>query len=98
MIFGDYRRVTSVDDEAGVHAARRPAEGYSDVPYDVERGAWALWLPHDCDEWVIASGSADEVLAAGRQFRDAIEKALRHIEAQEHESLDAEGYTLAYDD
>jgi hypothetical protein len=84
MIFGNYRRVTTVDSEAGVHAGQRAEDSRSwEFPaHDVRPGEWALWLPHDCDEWIIAHGTATEVLEAGRRFRDAIDAALAHIEEQ----------------
>lgn len=84
MRFGDYSRSTTVEEDARVHAARKgdPDNGASDGYglHDVAEGEWALWLPHDCDEWTIACGDATSVLDEGRRFLASVQAALDHIE------------------
>lgn len=78
--FGPYERPTTITDAARVTAEKRPDEGYEpDVPDDVERGDWAIWLPHDCDDWVIAHGSPEHVVAEARKLIDALEAAIAHV-------------------
>lgn len=50
-------------------------------PHDIEPGHWAVVLPHHCDEWVIATGGREHVLAEARRFRDELDIAIRHMEA-----------------
>lgn len=77
---GPYRRETTVasKEDGGVYAGH--SEGHEGMPYDVEPGEYAIWLPHDCDEWIIATGSREEVLTKGRQFVEAVQAALEVIE------------------
>lgn len=74
---GPYSRSTTTDDDARVHVAQRPLEGYGvPVPYDVERGAWCVWLPHDCDEWVIGTGSSEHVAEQVELLIESLTEAL----------------------
>ena len=51
---------------------------------------WGLWLPHQCDDWLIAAGpNRAEVLTAARDFRTQLDHAIAAIEA---------GKPLNYDD
>lgn len=86
-IYGPYRRATTVEEEeyGGVYAGGpRPSEGNDryDYPHDVDTGEYAIWLPHDCDEWVIACGTREEVLAKGREFLESVKAALDAMEAK----------------
>lgn len=38
---------------------------------------WALYLPHQCDAWVIADGERDWVIGAARRFREELDEAIR---------------------
>lgn len=58
-------------DEFGGWAAGRDARA---------PGTWALYLPHQCDEWAIGSGTCDEVLAAAKQFRAELDEAIAVLE------------------
>lgn len=44
-------------------------------------GLWAVYLPHQCDDWEIAEGTRDEALTEVRRFRDELDQAIRILEA-----------------
>lgn len=76
---GPYSRPTTVDDEARVHVAHRGEGEYVD-PYDVAVGEWAVWLPHDCDEWIIGQGDREHVAQQVRLLIDSLTEALAALE------------------
>lgn len=44
---------------------------------------WALYLPHQCDAWDIASGDLATTLAEARAFRAELDKAIELLERGE---------------
>lgn len=55
--------------------------GASRRTYDVEDHGYGVYLPHSCDEWVIASGDREQVLEQARAFRAELDAAITAIEA-----------------
>lgn len=56
-------------------------------PGDYDHGApdaladeWALYLPHQCDAWDIASGDRETTLAEARAFRAELDRAIGVLE------------------
>lgn len=43
---------------------------------------WCLSLPHKCDEWLIGTGTLDEVLAEAERFRDELDQAIDALRAE----------------
>lgn len=41
---------------------------------------WALYLPHQCDAWDIASGDRETTLAEARAFRAELDRAIAVLE------------------
>lgn len=74
--FGEYSRRTTVEDDARINAAQHTDATRLWMPDDTTDGEWAVWLPHDCDEWVIAHGDRPAVIAKLTQFRDAVDDAI----------------------
>lgn len=72
--FGPYVRSTTFETEARVTVTR-----HGDTWHPYEGGEVALWLPHDCDEWLIASGSREEVLARGEEFIASVRAAVDFV-------------------
>lgn len=49
--------------------------------WDEDYGAeFELCFPHQCDEWSIAAGSREHVLAAARRFRAELDAAISELE------------------
>ena len=46
---------------------------------------WALELPHQSDQWMIAQGSREEVLEAAREFRAELDGAIAALESAKQE-------------
>ncbi|MEU0818939.1 hypothetical protein [Streptomyces mirabilis] len=44
---------------------------------------WALYLPHQCDAWDIASGDLATTLAEAKAFRAGLDKAIELLEQAE---------------
>lgn len=44
---------------------------------------WALYLPHQCNAWDIASGDLATTLAEARAFRTELDKAIGALEQAE---------------
>lgn len=78
--FGPYKTTTSTDDEAQVNATSPQDRWTPDRPMDVSPDDHALWLPHSCDEWIIAQGDRETVIARGREFIASVEAALNWLE------------------
>lgn len=49
--------------------------------YDMGPGDYAIWLPHQCDEWIVACGSKEHVLAKARDFLASVKAAIEALEA-----------------
>ena len=68
----------------GTHQPGEPEPEWPDgdaVPMDVEDGDWAIWLPHQCDEWIIASDpDLEAFLECARRFRAELSSAIRSLE------------------
>jgi hypothetical protein len=44
-------------------------------------GDWAIYLPHQCDDWIVArSQDREAMLDAARQFRAELDQAISEIE------------------
>lgn len=72
-----YLAVTLPGDPAGVIAATgEPAS----PPYGLTDAA-AAWLPHSCDEWIVAEGKSPGVIAALQHLRDDIDAAITRLQA-----------------
>lgn len=41
---------------------------------------WALYLPHQCDAWDIASGDHETTLAEAKTFRADLDRAIEVLE------------------
>ena len=83
--FGTYARATTVEDTARIQAdVKGKLERRRSLPTVYENGddSAAVWLPHDCDEWVIASGSVDEAVAQAEEFRAALDEAIEWLRSQ----------------
>ncbi len=53
--------------------------GYAVGGYDILQGDWAVFLPHSCDEWVIATGDRGRVLAEVLRFRAELDLAVETL-------------------
>jgi len=49
-------------------------------PFDMKDGDWSVFLPHHCDEWIIATGDRESVLAEARRFRAELDAAIGTLE------------------
>lgn len=76
---GPYTRSTTVDDDARVHVGLCEEGDYLGL-YDVAVGEWAVWLPHDCDEWVIGQGTREHVAEQVRLLIASLTEALGRLE------------------
>lgn len=50
---------------------------------DAYADEWALYLPHQCDAWDIASGDRETTLAGARAFRAKLDRAIEVLETGE---------------
>ena len=50
---------------------------------NAELDEWALYLPHQCDAWDVASGDRATTLAEARAFRTELDKAIEALERAE---------------
>lgn len=50
---------------------------------DALEDEWALYLPHQCDAWDIASGDLATTLAEARKFRADLNQVIRLLEENE---------------
>lgn len=85
--FGPYVRETTTDEEAHVTVAQAGNSEHDDympqVDYHrLENGQWAVWLPHDCDEWVIGHGTKEETLDQLNTFIESLNAAKQFLDNQ----------------
>lgn len=72
---------------AGTRDAYDPTTGDRvDGFYEVDEEEAAAYLPHQCDEWVIGSGTTTDVIAELRKLRDEVDAAIKFLEQQDEET------------
>ncbi len=58
----------------------RPGAKQWDRPYDSAAWDWVLYLPHSCDEWIIATGpDKAKVLREAERFRAELDSAIARL-------------------
>lgn len=55
-------------------------DGYDFGQPDALGDEWALYLPHQCDAWDIASGDLETTLAEAKAFRADLDRAIEVLE------------------
>lgn len=72
---------------AGTHDAYNPATGERvEGFHEVDQADAAAYLPHQCDEWLIGSGSNADVIAELRRLRGEVDAAIVYLEQQAEET------------